>query len=173
VTAVTVRDLEGDVHVIPNSTLDLITNKTKEFSRHIIDVGVAYREDVDRVMEILNEVGQDLQNDPTFGWDMMRPLEVMGLHAFADSAVVIRTRLWTLPGQQFRLGREFRRRLKRVFDERGVEIPFPHRTLYWGMPKEGPQPPIHIAYDSSSAQRAENGRSKETEPAPSPGVEES
>ena len=170
--AVTVRDLEGNVHVIPNSTLDLITNMTKEFSRHVIDVGVAYREDVDRVMEILKEVGEDLQNDPTFGWDMMRPLEIMGLHAFADSAVVIRTRLWTLPGSQFRLGREFRRRLKRVFDERGVEIPFPHRTLYWGMPKEGPQPPIHIAYDASSAQRAENGRSKQAEPAPSPGVEE-
>jgi small conductance mechanosensitive channel len=170
--AVTVRDLEGNVHVIPNSTLDLITNMTKEFSRHVIDVGVAYREDVDRVMEILKEVGEDLQNDPTFGWDMMRPLEIMGLHDFADSAVVIRTRLWTLPGQQFRLGREFRRRLKRVFDERGVEIPFPHRTLYWGMPKEGPQPPIPIAFDSPSAQRADNGRSRPSEPAPPPGVED-
>jgi len=84
--AVTIRDLNGNVHVFPNSTLDLITNMTKVFSRHVIDVGIAYREDVDSMIEMLNALSEELQNDPTFGWDMMRPLEIMGVHDFADSA---------------------------------------------------------------------------------------
>jgi small conductance mechanosensitive channel len=170
--AVTIRDLNGHVHVIPNSTLDLITNMTKVFSRQVIDVGIAYREDIDSVIGILNELSEELQNDPTFGWDMMKPLEIMGVEDFADSAVIIRTRLWTLPGKQWRLGREFRRRMKRVFDERGVEIPFPHRTIYWGMPKESPQPPIHIALDPSPpSQRADNGLSGSSELKPPPIME--
>jgi small conductance mechanosensitive channel len=162
--AVTIRDLNGNVHVIPNSTLDLITNMTKVFSRQVVDVGIAYREDVDSVIEILNELSEELQNDPTYGWDMMRPLEIMGVHDFADSAVIIRTRLWTLPGKQWRLSREFRRRLKKAFDERDVEIPFPHRTIYWGVPKESPQPPMHIALDPPpSSKQADNGVSRATE----------
>jgi small conductance mechanosensitive channel len=170
--AVTLRDLEGNVHVIPNSTLDLITNMTKVYSRRVIDVGVAYREDVDTVIEILEEVSEELRNDPVLGWDMMRPLEVMGVEDFSDSAVVIRTRLWTLPGKQWRLGREFRRRLKKAFDERGIEIPFPHRTIYWGMPKESPQPPIHIALDPPpSSSQANNGAARQSEPKQPPILE--
>lgn len=169
--AVTIRDLEGNVHVIPNSTLDLITNMTKVFSRYVLDVGVAYREDIDTVIEILNEVSEGLQNDPNFGWDMMKPLEILGVDAFSDSAVIIRARLWALPGKQWRLGREFRRRLKKVFDERGIEIPFPHRTIYWGMPKESPQSPVHIALDPPS-QRTDNGVSRQSERQASPIIED-
>jgi small conductance mechanosensitive channel len=171
--AVTIRDLSGNVHVIPNSTLDLITNMTKVFSRYVVDVGIAYREDVDGVIDILNEVSEELQNDPVFGWDMMRPLEIMGVDDFADSAVVIRTRLWTLPGKQWRLGRELRRRIKQVFDARGIEIPFPHRTLYWGMPKESPQPPIHIALDPPvHSEQAKNGTPRSSEHVQSPAIED-
>jgi small conductance mechanosensitive channel len=96
----------------------------------------------------------------------------MGVEDFSDSAVVIRTRLWTLPGKQWRLGREFRRRLKKAFDERGIEIPFPHRTIYWGMPKESPQPPIHIALDPPpSSSQANNGAARQSEPKQPPILE--
>jgi small conductance mechanosensitive channel len=156
--AVTIRDLHGDVHVIPNSTLDMITNKTKVFSRRVIDVGVAYREDVDTVMKILREVSEELRDDPVFGWDMMEPLDIMGVEDFSDSAVIIRTRLRTLPGKQWRLGRELLRRIKKAFDEQGIEIPFPHRTIYWGTPKENSQPPIQISLEPPlPTQRADNG----------------
>ena len=140
--AVVLRDLQGDVHVIPNSTIDLVTNKTKVFSRYLLDVGVAYREDVDTVMNVLREVDEDMHRDVRYGYNMLEPIEIWGLDRFGDSAVYIRARLKTRPGKQWEVGREFNRRMKKVFDERGIEIPFPHRTLYWGAPKAGAQPAI-------------------------------
>ena len=143
--AVVLRDLQGDVHVIPNSTIDLVTNKTKVFSRYVLDVGVAYREDVDTVMNILKEVDEDMHKDMRYGYNMLEPIEMWGLDRFGDSAVYVRARLKTRPGKQWEVGREFNRRMKKVFDERGIEIPFPHRTLYWGMPKDGEQPSIRLS----------------------------
>ena len=137
---VVLRDFEGDVHVVPNSTIDLVTNKTKVYSRYLLDVGVAYREDVDTVMEILREVDADMRRDMRFGYNMLEPIEIGGLDRFADSAVYMRARLKTRPGKQWEVGREFNRRMKKVFDERGIQIPFPHRTLYWGEQKAAPQP---------------------------------
>ena len=144
---VTLRDLSGNVHVIPNSSIDMVTNMTKEYSCYVLDVCVAYREDIDEVMGILKEIDQEMRSDSEYCGDMLEPIEIMGLERFADSAVVVRARLKTRPIQQWRIGREFNRRMKRVFDERGIEIPFPHRTLYWGVPKQGVQEPIHVAMD--------------------------
>jgi small conductance mechanosensitive channel len=146
--AVTIRDLSGNVHIIPNSTLDMITNMTKDYSRYLLDVGVAYRENVDEVIGILREIDEGMRQEPDYRWDILEPLEVMGLDRFEDSAVIIRTRLKTQPGKQWRIGREFKRRMKHLFDERGIEIPFPHRTLYWGTPK-APQPdPLQEALET-------------------------
>ena len=131
---VVLRDLEGNVHVVPNSTIDLVTNRTKVFSRYLLDIAVAYREDVDAVIDVLKEVDADMRRDARYGGDMLEPIEIMGLDRFADSAVYVRARLKTRPGMQWRVGREFNRRTKKEFDARGIEIPFPHRTLYWGRP---------------------------------------
>ncbi|MBN1103396.1 MAG: mechanosensitive ion channel [Deltaproteobacteria bacterium] len=141
---VRLRGLEGSVHVIPNSAIDTLTNMTKEFSRYVLDVGVAYRENVDEVIKILKEIGDELYRDPEWGKDMIEPLEVFGLDRFDDSAVVIRARLITKPLRQWALGREFNRRMKKVFDERGIEIPFPHRTVYMGEPKAGASAPLNV-----------------------------
>jgi small conductance mechanosensitive channel len=138
------RDVRGNVHVVPNSSIDTVTNMSKEFSRTVIDIGVAYREDVDQVMEILREIGEEMRNDPEYGKNILEPLEIFGLHKFDDSAIVVRARLTTKPLKQWGLKREFNRRVKRVFDERGIEIPFPHRTLYMGEPKQGPAPPLQV-----------------------------
>jgi small conductance mechanosensitive channel len=147
--AVTIRDLSGNVHVIPNSTIDMITNMTKDYSRYVLDVGVAYREDVDTVIAILREIDETMRRDIAFGKDMLEPLEVMGLDRFEDSAVVVRARLKTRPLQQWRIGREFNSRMKKVFDERGIEIPFPHRTLYWGQPKDGASSPLRVTMENN------------------------
>jgi small conductance mechanosensitive channel len=146
--AVTIRDLSGGVHIIPNSTLDMITNLTKDFGRYLLDVSVAYREDVDTVIAILCEIDEGMRQDPAYARDMLEPIEIMGLDNFAESALVIRARLKTTAGQQWRLGREFKRRIKITFDERGIEIPFPHRTIYWGMPKDGVPSPPHLSLAS-------------------------
>jgi moderate conductance mechanosensitive channel len=148
--AVTLRDLSGSVHVIPNSSIDMVTNLTKEYSHYVLDIGVAYREDADAVMAILREVDTEMRNDPLFGKDMLEPIEIMGLDRFADSAQVVRARLKTRPIQQWRIGREFNRRLKKAFDAAGIEMPFPHRTLYWGLPKQGTQPPVHVAMEEQT-----------------------
>ena len=144
IRTVTLRDLSGNVHVIPNSSIDTVTNMTKGYSMYVFDVGVAYREDVDEVMDVLREIGQEMQNDPEYRKDILEPIEILGLDQFADSAVMIKARIKTKPIRQWAVGREFNRRMKKAFDERGIEIPFPHHTVYMGEPKEGPAPALQI-----------------------------
>jgi len=141
------RDLAGNVHYVPNGQIDVVTNMTKEYSRYVFDIGVAYREDVDEVMEVIKEVDEELRNDPAFKDDILEPIEVLGLDQFADSALIIKARTTTKPIKQWYVGREFNRRLKRKFDERNIEIPFPHITLYMGQDKQGQSPPLHVAME--------------------------
>jgi moderate conductance mechanosensitive channel len=130
--ATTLRDLEGNVHIVPNGSLDVVTNMTKLYSRYVLDIGVAYKESVDEVMELLKKLGDDLAADEKFSNIITAPMEVLGVESFGDSAVLIRVRFTTIPIQQWTVAREFRRRVKNEFDARGIEIPFPHRTIYLG-----------------------------------------
>jgi small conductance mechanosensitive channel len=83
-------------------------------------------------MKVMKEVGDELKNSEEYGPNILEPIEIFGVDQFADSAVVIKARLKTKPIQQWTIGREYRRRLKIAFDKEGIEIPFPHTTLYWG-----------------------------------------
>jgi len=142
---ITLRDLSGNVHVIPSGIVDKVKNMTREFSYYVVDIGVAYREDVDEVMAVLKEIADGLRADPAYAADILEPLEMLGVDQFGDSAVMIKCRIKTQPSQQWRVGREMNRRIKKTFDERGIEMPFPHRTLYWGEPKKGPAAPLYVA----------------------------
>lgn len=148
---VKLRDVSGNVHIVPNSSIDAVTNMSKEFSRSVIDVGVAYREDVDEVIGILEEIGEEMRNDPDYGKSILEPMEVFGLQKFDDSAIVIRVRLTTKPLKQWGIKRAFNMRIKKKFDERGIEIPFPHRTIYMGEPKQGHAPPVHVRLKEEKA----------------------
>jgi moderate conductance mechanosensitive channel len=139
------RDLSGNLHVVPNGVTDKVKNMTKDYSYYLFDIGVAYREDVDEVMEVLKEIAAELQADPAFGTDVLAPLEMLGVDQFADSAVIIKCRIKTEPIKQWRIGREMNRRIKKTFDAKGIEIPFPHQTIYWGEPKQGLPPPLYTA----------------------------
>lgn len=132
------RDLHGAVHIIPNGEITRVTNLTKAWSRSVLDISVAYKEDVDRVIAVLKEEGELILQDPTWGELLLDPPEVLGIDNFADSGVVIRMVSKTLPLKQWEVGRELRRRIKKRFDAEGIEIPFPHVTFYWG---EGQSPP--------------------------------
>jgi len=129
---IVLRGLDGTVHVFPNGAITALSNMTKDFSFAVLDVGVAYKEDVDRVTAVLQEVAEELRKDPVHGANILEPLEVLGVDAFADSAVVIKIRIKTVPIQQWSIGRELRRRIKIAFDAKGIEIPFPHVSLYTG-----------------------------------------
>jgi len=120
------------VHIFQNGKINTLSNMTKEWSAMVFDVGVAYKEDTDQVTRVMKEVGEELQNDPEFSNMIIEPLEIFGVDQFGDSAVVIKARLKTVPGQQWTAGREYRRRLKKAFDSKCIEIPFPHTTIYWG-----------------------------------------
>lgn len=138
------RDFAGNVHYVRNGKIDVVTNMTKEYSHAVFEVGVAYREDVDDVMRVIQAVGAEMQQDPNFKGDILAPVEVVGLDRFADSAVIIKGRFRTAPAKQWRVLREFNRRIKKKFDELGIEIPFPHLTLYPGKDKKGDSPTLKI-----------------------------
>ena len=126
------RDLEGTVHVFPNGTINTLSNKSKGWSRYVLDVGVAYKENVDQVMQVLKEVGEELFKDEQFGPLILEPLQVLGVDNFGSSEVIIKCMIKTQPLKQWDVGRELRRRIKNTFDKKGIEIPFPHVSIYFG-----------------------------------------
>lgn len=145
IRSIRLRDLSGNVHTIPFSSVDTVTNMTKGYSYYLIDIGVAYREDTDQVAAVCRTIVEDMRSEPEFGQEILEPLDVLGVDQFADSAVIIKARIKTRPIKQWSVGREFNRRMKKRFDELGIEIPFPHRTLYFGAAKDGSAPPLRMA----------------------------
>jgi moderate conductance mechanosensitive channel len=138
------RDLQGNVHIIPNSQVEVISNMTKDYAYYVLDVRVAYREDTDEVVAALQEIDAEMRADPAFAADMLAPIEIFGVDRFTDFAVVVSARLKTKPIKQWNVGREFNRRMKKLFEARGIEIPFPARTIYWGEPKRGEAAPMQL-----------------------------
>ncbi len=148
---VILRDISHNVHFIPSGEVTVVTNMTKEYSGYLFDVGVAYKEDVDQVIEVMKAVDEELRTDEEYSVAILEPLEVMGLEQFADSAVIIRARTKTRPIMQWRVGREFKRRLKKRFDALGIEIPYPHVTVYPGVDKAGRSPEFNLALEKGVA----------------------
>lgn len=124
------RDLEGVAHFIPHGEITIVSNLTHLWSRVSLDIGVAYKENVDQVMEVIMHTARKMRNEPEYKWLITNDPEMLGVDAFADSAIVIKVLIQTKPMKQWIVKREFLRRLKNRFDELGIEIPFPHRTIY-------------------------------------------
>jgi small-conductance mechanosensitive channel len=120
---IVLRDMAGTVYVFPNGSITTLANMTKDYSYYVIDLGISYHEDADRVVEVLKEVGEDLRRDPTYGPSILDSLEVLGVDAFGDSQISLKLRIKTLPLKQWEVGRELRRRIKKRFDAEDIEIP--------------------------------------------------
>lgn len=131
------RDESGTVHVIPNGSIQRLSNLTKDFSFYVTSVSVAYREDTDRVTKVLVRVADGMLEDGEYAPFMLGPLEVLGVDRFSESSVDIKVRLKTVPIKQWVVGREFLRRVKRAFDEEHIEIPFPYRNVVVSQPIPG------------------------------------
>lgn len=139
IRTIKLRDQAGGVHSIPFSQVNSVLNLTKDFSYYVMDIGIGYGEDTDRVIGVIKDLGAELQATPQFGRLILEPIEILGVDAFRDNAVIIKARIKTRPIQQWTVGREFNRRMKRRFDELGIEIPFPQRTIH--IRNDG-QPPV-------------------------------
>ena len=126
---IVLRDAEGTVHVFPNGSITTLANRSKDYSYYVIDLGISYREDPDRVAAVLRKIGEEMQADPAFGPWILEPVEILGVDAFRDWSVVLKMRIKTVPLKQWDVGREFRKRLRRRFEEEGIEIPFPERVV--------------------------------------------
>jgi small conductance mechanosensitive channel len=166
---VVLREYAGKVHTIPYNSIDTVTNYTKDFSYAVFEIGVAYRENVDHVMDVLREIGREMNRDAAFRRLILEPIEIAGLDRFDNSAVVIKARIKTRPLKQWEVGREFNRRVKNRFDELGIEIPFPHQTVYFGTDRDGKAPPAVVRLESAAGNPT--GGVAGTAPAEAPAAE--
>ena len=151
---VRLRDYDGNVHFIPNNLITTVTNMSRGFANAVMDIGVAYREDTDAVVEVMRAVGRDLRADPVLGDRILGDLDVAGVDRWDDSAVILRCRFKVVPLEQWTVRREYLRRLKQAFDAQGIEIPFPHLTIYAGVDREGKAPPFRIVAPDSERHAA-------------------
>jgi small conductance mechanosensitive channel len=145
---IVLRDLEGVVHVFPNGSIERLSNRTKDFSYYVVDVGLPYRQDPDEVIALLREIGAELARDPRYSSSILEPLEVLGVDAFQDYRVMLKARIKTLPLKQWDVGRELRRRINRTFAARGIETPSPQMAVFAETSR-----PLHVQVASAPASR--------------------
>ena len=138
------RDYDGNVHYVPNGMIDSVVNMSRGFAHAVVDIGVAYRENTDQVCAVMRETARRLRADPAFAPRILDDLEIAGVDRWDSSAVVIRCRFKTVALEQWGVRREYLRRLKMAFDEAGIEIPYPHLTIYAGRDKAGNAPAFNL-----------------------------
>jgi small conductance mechanosensitive channel len=137
---VQLRDYDGNVHYVPNGHITTVINMSRGFSQAVMDIRVAFREDVDAVVAVMRRVGEDMRSDEAFAPRILDALEIAGVDRWAESGLVIRCRFRTQPLEQWGVRREYLRRLKAAFDAEGIEIPYPHLTVYAGADRAGKAP---------------------------------
>ena len=152
IRSVGIRDLAGTYHIVPFSSVDTVSNYMREFGNHVGEYGIAYHENIDEAIEQLKLAFEDLRASEEHGASLLEPLSVAGVVALADSSVNIRVIIKTTPGDQWAVGRAYNRLVKLRFDEAGIEIPFPHTTLYFGEDKQGHAPAANVRVLEGSAQ---------------------
>ncbi len=136
------RDLEGNVHTVPFGDVGTVVNMTRLYSYALIDVRVGYRENVDRVLELLGETARVMREDDTWGPKLISDIEIFGLQELNESWVGVRVRLKTRPGDQWQVRREFFRRTKLAFEQAGIDMPYPQRTLHFVSAPDEPLQPV-------------------------------
>ena len=124
------RGEDGAVHIFPNGSIQKLSNLTRDFSYAVFNVTVEYSQDLDRVMKVVSELGAELRAEEPWARTILDPLEMWGVDSLADSGAVIKFRLRTAPMKQWSIAREMNRRLKRRFEETGIDLAFPSHTVY-------------------------------------------
>jgi len=128
----TLRDLNGTMHIVPNGKIELASNMARDWARINLDISVSYNENLDKVIQVINEICQQLKDDSDWGSDLLTTPKVERVNNLGDSGIDIKILGDTNPGRQWALTGELRKRLKGRFDEEGIEIPWPHTKVYFG-----------------------------------------
>ncbi len=144
------RDLDGKVHSIPNGEITIATNFTKDYSRVNMNISVAYGEDLDHVIEVINRVCQGMAEDPKWKADFVTTPQVLRVDKLGDSGIEIKILGDTKPIRQWDVMGELRLRLKKAFDREGIEIPWPHTKVYFG--NELPMKPENTKKEQEDSQ---------------------
>ncbi|MBC6439732.1 MAG: mechanosensitive ion channel [Rhodospirillales bacterium] len=155
IRTVKMRDIDGYVHTVPYGEITALTNMMRDFGFAVIDIGIAYQENTDTVIEVIKEVDAEARKDAEVAEKLSGELEVLGVNELGDSSVTVRVRVKTLAGYQWGVRREYLRRIKLKFDEVGIEIPFPHMTVYFGEIRSGTTPPAVVRIDAKDPAPAE------------------
>lgn len=129
IRTIALRDLSGNLHTIPFGDVTRVTNMTRDFAYAVIEVGVSYQDDTDRVASVLVALDGSLRENPEIANAVLEPIEVHGVTGLADSSVLIRARVKTRAGQQWAIQRRYLAEIKKAFAREGIEIPFPQRTV--------------------------------------------
>lgn len=149
---VRLRDYDGNVHFVPNGLITTVTNMSRGYAQAVMDVGIAYRESIDEAFDVMREVAAGLRADPAYAPKLLEDLEIAGVERWDDSAVILRCRFKVVPLEQWNVRREYLRRLKKAFDARGIEIPYPHLTIYAGVAKDGSAPSLPLRVSGTDGQ---------------------
>ncbi len=144
IRSVGIRDLSGTYHVVPFSSVDTVSNYMREFGNHLGEYNIAYRENIDEAIEQLQLAYEALKENTEHGHKLLAPLDVAGVTTLGDNGVTIRVIIKTTPGDQWGVGRAYNRLVKMHFDAAGIEVPFPHTTLYFGQDKNGSAAPANL-----------------------------
>ena len=170
IRSVSIRDIDGAYHIVPFSAATVVSNYMRDWAYFRTEYGIAYREDIDNAIYYLREAFEDLKSDPAAGPNILEDMTVPGVTALADSSVNIRIMIKTKPGTQWGVGRAFNRLVKIHFDRAGIEIPFPHQTLWFGEDRDGKAPPAHLRVidqdDTEDAPKALKHRRRGDDAAP-------
>ncbi len=147
VRTVHLRDIDGNVHSLPFGEVQTIKNMSKQFAYAVTDVAISLRENADNAMAVMEETAREMAADPTYSASITAPYEMFGVDAIRDSAVWLRGRFKTVPLTQWMIRREFTRRIKIAFEAHGIQLAFPHQTIFFGVDKQGHAEPLHVVQE--------------------------
>ncbi|WP_298220257.1 mechanosensitive ion channel domain-containing protein [Halothiobacillus sp.] len=144
IRSVGLRDLNGTYHIVPFSAVEVVSNYMRGYAYHKAEYGIAYRENIDDAIAHLEAAFDELKSDPAMLGKILEPIRIPGVTELGASSVNIRVQIKTAPGEQWAVGRAYNRLVKMHFDAAGIEIPFPHTTIYFGEDKSGKAPPVYV-----------------------------
>lgn len=144
IRSVGLRDLNGTYHIVPFSAVEVVSNYMRGYAYHKAEYGIAYRESIDEAISHLEAAFEELTTDPAMRGKILEPIRIPGVTELGASSVNIRVQIKTAPGEQWNVGRAYNRLVKMHFDAAGIEIPFPHTTIYFGEDKSGKAPPVYV-----------------------------
>lgn len=148
IRTIRLRSASGDLHTLPFSSVSTVVNMSRDYAYSLFNIGVSYREDTDHVMEVMRQVYEEMRTDKVWGGQLAEPIELWGVDRFAESAVVISGRIKTAPNKSSDVGREFNRRIKKRFDELGIEMPYRTTTLMLGADRDGRPQSVSVKIES-------------------------